>query len=107
MTTPSQPNKEEWEIEIEEYKCTGRYCNHETLEDHYIVDKDFITQALAEQREDIELFLSKMRPDNMQHYGYATDEQEQEIYDEGYQSARADFIIKLANMRPASITNPK
>lgn len=34
--------------ELEEFKCTGRYCNHETSEDHYIISKQFISASISE-----------------------------------------------------------
>ena len=44
-----------WEKELEEYKCTGMNCNHETVETHYIIDKDFIQDLLKDQQaKDIE-----------------------------------------------------
>lgn len=45
--------KTDWEKELKNCECTGRYCNHETSEDHYIVHKDFISQLLKTQREEI------------------------------------------------------
>jgi hypothetical protein len=39
----------EMEKRLEEFECNGYTCNHETAEDHYIIDKNFLATALEEQ----------------------------------------------------------
>ncbi len=69
MKTQNKPmnNSQEWEKELEECKCTGRYCQHETSDEHYIIDKSFISSILSlRQRELVEKIRKeeKERPTN-------------------------------------------
>lgn len=49
MTTP---NNKSWGERLEEMECTGYSCGHETLEDHYLVGKQFISSLLEQERKD-------------------------------------------------------
>jgi len=42
-----------WEEELQDYKCTGYACPHETADDHYIVDKAFIQQLLDQKEREV------------------------------------------------------
>jgi hypothetical protein len=48
-----ETNKEDLEVQLEDYKCTGRYCQHETSDKHYVIDLDFIKFLLSTQEEKI------------------------------------------------------
>jgi len=42
--TPKQQRDKDMEELDEDYICTGRHCQHETSDKHYIIDKAFINQ---------------------------------------------------------------
>lgn len=50
MSNTKPQLSEEMEKRLEECECTGYTCNHETAEDHYIINKHFLATALDEQR---------------------------------------------------------
>lgn len=105
--------QQNWKEELEEYKCTGYTCRHETSEDHYLIDKDFIEQTLAQQRKEIveeirqipdknteplskeerELFL-KIEKEELNTLPQV--ETDVHRFNDGYNKAKADIITKLS-----------
>lgn len=61
-------NKQDMRKRLSDYECTGRFCEHETSEKHYIIlQSDFeqeIKLALQEQQEEIIRKIESWNPEH-------------------------------------------
>jgi len=64
----------EMEKRLEEFECNGYTCNHETAEDHYIIDKHFLATALEEQRVQIKEVIERLKGQEYQSVDLPYDE---------------------------------
>jgi len=47
--------------ELESQKCSGPHCPHETANDHYIIDKEFIIESLSKYQKKVLEVLEGMK----------------------------------------------
>ena len=62
----TNPKQEEWKEKLKYNECIGRFCNHETAEDHFILTLKEIEDLLADQKKElVEEILEKLKDNEL------------------------------------------